>query len=432
MTFCCRKIGMMRSTLFLCLCFSGFVCAVLPADDGWVRRRGQYIELVTDLESSQEADRLVASFDAAVTQWVEFWQIDQFDLSSFRVSAFVMRDEGAFRQAGFIPPEVPDFNFGYAMGKKIWIKAQQSEYYTRHLALHEGVHAFMFAAFNGAGATWFQEGTAECLALHRNFGRSIGINVMPLTREEVPYWGRFKRMEQLRNESQVPTLKSVLGYKPNLLGDVGAYSWSWALVAMLDAYPEYRGDLLELGAKGFKRGPGFNRHFMMAFQSEWPILLARWQMMCHDLDYGFEWERERIEIGMNDPLWRGQPLKVQVSADQGWQSAGVRVPGGVKMRLRPSGTVTLANTTRPWVSEPAGITLRYHRGRPMGQLLVCVLPNAPNDAEVYLSEPAVYPLTKEATLEIDSYSWLLFRVNESVGSLSDNQSAFEVNMEVSR
>ena len=68
----------------------------------------------------------------------------------------------------------------------------------------------------------------------------------------------------------------------------------------------------------------------------------------------------------------------------------------------------------------------------MGQLLVCVLPNAPNDAEVYLSEPAVYPLTKEATLEIDSYSWLLFRVNESVGSLSDNQSAFEVNMEVSR
>ena len=64
-----------------------------------------------------------------------------------------MRNEATFRSHGLIPIQVPDFNFGYALNQQIWIKAQPSEYYTRHLVLHEGVHAYMFDAFGGAEST---------------------------------------------------------------------------------------------------------------------------------------------------------------------------------------------------------------------------------------------------------------------------------------
>ena len=38
-----------------------------------IERGGRFIQLTTDLESPQEADTLVASFDAAVLEWIKFW-----------------------------------------------------------------------------------------------------------------------------------------------------------------------------------------------------------------------------------------------------------------------------------------------------------------------------------------------------------------------
>ena len=421
---------MIRSILFLLMMILAIFVQSAKAADGLIQREGKYLSLITDLESADEIDNIVSTFDHAVTQWVDFFGEPFFNPAEFRVQACVMRDEAKFRREDLIPSAVPSFQFGYALNQKIWVKAQDSEYYTRHLVLHEGVHSFMFTAFDGAGPTWFQEGTAELLSLHEDVGLLTKVNRIPKSREQVPYWGRFKRMDQLRELSEVPTIEAVMRYQPNLIGDVGAYSWSWALVELFQGYPEYATNLKESARSGSTRGPRFNREFTRILQDQWPIISARWRLMCHDLDYGFDWNRERVDLSIEDTAWRGNPVEYKVAANRGWQSIGVRVPGGIKVRLQPEGSITLAETTRPWISEPAGITLEYHDERPLGQLLVCILPNAFSASDSYLEPLEIHAVDQVTDLQIDQYSWLLFRVNDDVGSLSDNQGEYKVTVSV--
>ena len=147
--------------------------------------------------------------------------------------------------------------------------------------------------------------------------------------------------------------------------------------------------------------------------------------MCQDLDYGFDWSRERIEISEKDPLWDDQPIKLQVRADRGWQSTGVRFAPHTRLKLQPSGSITLAPQPKPWLSEPAGVTIEYHRGRPLGQLLACVLPNATPAGEK-LVPLQIIPIDKETAITIDKHSWLLLRVNDAVGQLADNTGAYKL------
>ena len=391
-----------------------------------IEREGRFIRLTTDLESPQEADILVASFDAAALEWLKFWQLPEKVLADWRVDACVMREISTFRQQGLIPEHVPDFPFGYASGNRIWVRAQQSEYYTRHLLLHEGVHALMFFHFGGAGPTWFMEGTAELLATHSGQNQAVRINQIPASREDTPYWGRFKLMKQLRKETVVPTLEAVMGYQPNLRGDVASYGWSWSAAMMLHAYPEYRDAFFSAATNGRDSSPAFNRKLRKDLAGQWPILAARWQLMCHELDYGFDWLRERVELSVRDPQWDGRPLEFRVSANQGWQSIGVRVPGKAKIKVSASGRVTLADQPKPWTSEPTGITFQYHRGRPLGELTACVLPNAVDRQAKTLHPLDVRYIGQEATLDIAQFSWLLLRVNDDVGSLADNTGEYKV------
>jgi hypothetical protein len=408
----------------LALTPAGFSGVALAAE--LLQREGRFIRLTTDLESAEEADTLVTSFDAAAGQWNQFWNLPDDALATWKVDAYVIRDKAEFKRQGLIPPRVPDFPFGYALGNKIWVLAQQSEYYTRHLLLHEGVHCLAFYAFGGAGPTWYREGTAELLSTHRGKGAGLKINQIPATRDEVPYWGRFKRLTQLREQSAVPTLATVMRYKPDLRGDVGVYGWSWAAAMMLHAYPESRDAFVDAAGIGRDDGGGFNRRLQQGLSKQWPALAARWRLHCHDLDYGFDWSRERVALAANDPVWDGRTIRTEVAAGQGWQSIGVRVPRGQRIQLTASGQITLAPTPKPWISEPAGITFQYHRGRPLGQLLVCVLPNAIDPHWRVLPPLDVRPLEQPTTLEIPQYSWLLMRVNDGVSELSDNTGHYDV------
>jgi hypothetical protein len=396
------------------------------ADDSLRRLKGQFLQLTTDLESQVEAQRLVDSFDAAVPQWIGFWNLAEADLTGFRVDAFVMRDKSRFEREGLIPANVPDFPFGYAMGQQLWVHAQPSEYYTRHLTLHEGVHCFAFAAFNGAGPTWFQEGTAELLSTHQGVGPELKVNRIPARREDVPYWGRFTLMNSLREQGKMPSLSAVMGYQPDLRGDVQTYGWSWAANMLLDAYPEYHDALLTAARQGEVTGPGFNRQLQQSLLDHWPILLSRWRVMCHELDYGFDWSRERVALSTKDPVWSGKPITVEVAADRGWQSIGVRVPRGSRLQFGASGEVILATTTKPWNSQPAGITYEFHRGRPLGQLLACLLPNAVDPEDLATEPLPIHNVSEGQVLQVPEFSWLLLRVNDAVSQLGDNEGSYRV------
>ena len=393
-----------------------------------IERSGQHIRLLTDLESAAEAESLVASFDAAVPQWAAFWQLPADAVAGWKVEACVMREASLFRSRGLLPDHIPNFPFGYAYNDSVWVLAQPSEYYTRHLLLHEGVHSLAFSQFGGAGPTWFMEGSAELLATHQGIADKIQVNRIPPDRESAPYWGRFKLIKQLRQEQKVPSLEAVMRYAPSLSGNVATYGWSWAASMLLSEYPEYRDAFIDAARNGKLKPPRFNRDlYQRISQKQWPVLAARWRVMCRDLDYGFDWSRERLAISVDDPLRDSGSVQMTIAADRGWQSAGIRVPPGTRIDVEAAGQIVLDTEPKPWISHPTGVTIQYHRGRPLGQLLACVLPNASGGSE-RLESLDVVAINHKATLLIDQYSWVLFRVNDAVGDLENNSGAFEVRL----
>ncbi len=147
--------------------------------------------------------------------------------------------------------------------------------------------------------------------------------------------------------------------------------------------------------------------------------------MCQNLDYGFDWDIERIEISERDPIWNGDPISLDVKSNRGWQSIGVRIPPGSSIKLTAMGTVTLADQPKPWTSEPEGITYQYNRGRPIGQLVARVLPNATVKSGL-LPELTTQTVGKQTTIEVGQFSWLLLRVNDSVADQADNSGHYRV------
>ena len=273
------------------------------------------------------------------------------------------------------------------------------------------------------------EGTAEMLAVHSGSGSQTKVNQLPINRESVPYWGRFKVMSQSRDAKTIPSLSTVLGYPRDLQSDVESYGWSWAATMLLHQYPDTRGVFLKAARKGDRSDAVFNNDLRRELQINWPVVAARWRLMCHDIDYGFDWPAEQVTISMNDQVWDGKELSIDVQANRGWQSIGVRLSPGMKLNVAPSGNCTLADQPKPWTSQPPGVTIRYHAGRPLGQLLACLLTNPPsNDANSAAALPPlqVASITRASQIPIKENCWLLFRVNDALGELADNQGSYQL------
>ena len=385
--------------------------------------RGEHITLKADFGSQEFLRELVQSFDAAVPQWEMFWQLPPGTLNSWRVDAFVMDDADRFRRSGDLPSHLR-FPFGYAVGNNLWVLRQQSEYYTRHLLLHEGAHSLAIHQFGSTGPSWYAEGTAEMLGLHQGVGNKVKINIVPASRDPFPFWGRFKRLQQSRQLGQTPTIDQVLAYPTDLRSDVEAYGWSWLAAMMFTQYDDTRPHFLQAARIG-TGSAAFNSSFRKPLQPQWPIVQARWRLLAQSIDYGFQWQREKVDLSMKDPGWQDDESEGRVFADQGWQSTGVRYAPGMRLSLQPSGRCVLADQPKPWSSEPAGITIHYAYGRPLGQLLVCVLPNVTSELQALkpLDIAAVEPGME---IEIKQHCWLLFRVNDYLGDLSNNRGEYHV------
>ncbi len=417
---------------FSWLLSGGIACVGLADDSGagqLIHRSGKHIKLTTDIDDVDAINDLISAFDASVGQWESFWKFPAGTLDQFQVDACVIGDKAIFMQQGLIPPSVPNFPFGYALGNRVWVIAQDSPYYTRHLLLHEGAHALAYDRFGGTGPSWFMEGTAEMLAVHQGAGRKTIINQVPNNRESVPYWGRFKVLQHSRQAKKIPSLATVMAYPRDLKSDVESYGWSWAATMMLYEYPDTRDAFFTAAKHGTLSDAVFNNDLRRSLQNDWPVITARWRLMCHDLDYGFDWPRERVSLSMNDRNWDGRDLLINVMADRGWQSIGVRLAAGMKLNVTPAGQCTLAKHPKPWTSTPTGVTIRYQGGRPLGQLLACLVPNTPaNDQSkpVTILPLQVAAITRAARIPIKENCWLLFRVNDAPGELSDNQGSYQL------
>ncbi|MEL6107990.1 MAG: hypothetical protein AAFU85_18345 [Planctomycetota bacterium] len=392
--------------------------------------KGKHIVLRADTGSQESLRELVQAFDTAVPQWADFWGLSPSVLRNWRVDACLMTDVDRFRESGDLPRDI-EVPFGYALGNDVWVRKQSSDYYTRHLLLHEGVHALAINLFGGTGPSWYAEGIAELLSVHQEKGTRVLINRVPRTREEVPFWGRFKLMAGRRGVGGIPTIDRVLSYPLDLKSDVESYGWSWAAAMLLTEYPEYRSGFLDAAKNGEDRTIAFTKSLRDRLRTQWPIIQARWRLLTETLDYGFDWERERTELSMKDPLWDGTEIASTVTANQGWQSLGVRFAPGTRLVLRAGGRCTLADQPKPWISEPAGITIEYADGRPLGQLLLAKLPNATTETKQLQPLP-VGAVEGNLEIEIKQHCWLVFRINDHLGRRGDNRGGYSITVNRSR
>jgi len=184
-------------------------------------------------------------------------------------------------------------------------------------------------------------------------------------------------------------------------------------------YPEYRAELTTASSQMQSTAGEFTRDFRNALQDQWPVVRGRWHLLLEDFDYGYDMRRNRIDWEADQPAWDRQPRQVAIAAARGWQSAGVRVAAGTKLNVTAAGRYSLGTQPRPWVCEPQGVTVRYHRGRPLGVILAALVPQRAADSNI-LPPLQIETIGRGTSFVVRQDSWLLFRIGDDPSQLADN------------
>ncbi len=463
----------------LALIFIFAVSAIFPAyatiasDDaraeaeGIRKLSGKRLTLYTDL-SGAEIDRLPAVFDRAFPQWCRYFGIDENRHADWRLTGFLMKDKARFTSTGFLPADLPPFPHGYSRGSRLWLYEQPSDYYRRHLLLHEGTHGFMNTLLGSCGPPWYMEGLAEYLGTHRLQDGRLTLGYMPRDREETPEWGRIRIIQDAVAQRRALRLDDVINMPPTAHRTTEPYAWCWAVVTLLDRHPRYQKRFRRMVQ--FVRERDFNARFRRLFADDWRELCEEWQLMIVGMEYGYDVARCAIDFtpAKASPLLLGEgPGKISprplgegpgvraVAADRGWQNSGLRLESGKTYRLTASGRYKIATSSpRPlgegpdkisplplgegqgvradvspkpkvWWCEPGGVSIRYYKGRPLGILLAAVRPDDPPPGSTSaLLRPTVIGLG--ATITPAESGTLFLKINDSPGELHDNAGRLKV------
>ncbi len=375
---------------------------------------GRHLQLYTDLPASNAVDELPLVFDAAVVQWAKYFGLAEQQVAHWRMQGFLIQDRAKFRALKLLPDARPEFENGFSQGHELWLAEQPSDYYRRHLLLHEGTHGFMYTQLGAAGPGWYMEGMAELLGTHRWEGGQLVLDSMPASREEVPMWGRIKRIREASRAGRALQLQAVLQLGNRRALTTDQYAWCWGLCRFLDSHPRWQSKFRQLPrhVADFE----FNERFYELFENV--PLENEWNAFVATLDYGYDAERmAMVHVAANEDSQEGT---IEISADRGWQATGWKLRAGQQYQITATGRFQIARDSEPWPCEPGGVTLVYHEGKPLGMLLGA-FQFAAGDT---FSEPMPLGLTSMLTLEKDAELYL--RVNDSPARLSDNRGKLRV------
>ena len=388
---------------------------------------GRFVTLYTDLEADPEVDQLPQVFDAAVPIWRQYFETPVERTRGWRINAFLMKSDAAFRTCGALGPTVPRFPNGFSIGRTLWMYEQPTAYYRRHLLLHEGTHAFMNTLLEGAGPPWYMEGVAELLATHQWIDGKLLAPFFPQRREQTPHWGRIKIVQDTLAAGRGMRLSGIMNYSPRAHLENEPYGWCWAAAAFLNQHPAYRQAFAELRGQLSHQPAEFNAHLPRKLGPEqWNRLLLEWQWYAMNLDYGYDVPREAIVFRRTAPL--AAPVQVVVAADRGWQSSGIRLEAGQGCRISAEGKFQVAKTSKPWLSEAGGVTIQYHDRRPLGMLLAAVHDDSlPPKGLTKLCRPQA--IGASGTLTAARAGVLFLRINDHPARRGDNAGTLNVRIE---
>ncbi|MEZ6138222.1 MAG: DUF1570 domain-containing protein, partial [Pirellulaceae bacterium] len=255
---------------------------------GFSAVQGQYIDVITDMPLNDELRGLPAAFDAAMPQWCAAFGMQLSEVADWHVEAYVMLERGRFQAAGFIPPHLPNFAYGFQAGDHLWVTEQPSEYYRRHLLLHEGTHWFMNRRYGSNGPPWLMEGMAELFATHIWDGSELKLNIVPQSNTQVPYWGRVTIIQKQLADGTAPSLEDILRYDNTAHQQVEAYAWSWAAVLFLRSHPDSRDAFTRMFQQPMRDDPSLTRWLFAELRDQWPRLRGQWPAFAQELEYGYD------------------------------------------------------------------------------------------------------------------------------------------------
>jgi len=382
----------------------------------------RHLVLYTDLPPSEPIDVLPKIFDQAFPQWCAYFGVDPVEHADWQMTGFLMKERPPFEEAGVLPRSLPPFPHGYARNYELWLYDQPSDYYRRHLLLHEGTHGFMNSLLRSCGPPWYMEGMAELMGTHRWEDGRLTMGTMPATREEVPMWGRIKIVRDLFDERRARRLIEVIHYSRQAHRENEAYAWSWAAAALLDGHPRYRARFRALPKLVLK--PDFSDRFLRLMGDDRDSLAEEWQIFVADLEYGYDVAKTAVDFASGQPLGEGG-VTVTIAADRGWQNSGVQLQANVPYRLRAEGRYQVADRPQIWWCEPNGVSIRFWRGRPLGLLLGAVHSDGPwTGGPSPLIRPGAIGLG--TTLTPERTGTLFLRINDSGAELGDNAGTLTV------
>lgn len=399
-----------------------------PLPTGFQRLSGQYVEIITDLPLSEEIQQLPKVFDAAIPTWCRVFDMTLAEVADWRGTVYVMLDRGRFQSAGLIPDHLPNFPFGFQFGNQMWLTEQPSAYYRRHLMLHEGTHWFMNRKYGENGPPWLMEGMAEWLGTHRwnAANQQLVMGVIPSNKREVPYWGRLSLIQDQLASGIAPSLETIMRYDNTAHQHVDAYAWSWAVVLFLQSHPNTKASFQALLKRPMHADSRLTRWLFGRLRDDWPYLRQEWNAMLSDLDYGYDLSRGFARITRDAAAKHAEPFEIDTS--QSWQASGICVRTGEKIKITAGGQFVVGRVPDDWVCYPDGVTLQYHRGQPLGRLMMAVL--APIRGEPpfssFVSSTAV---GAELVWTATNDGELHFRVNEAGSGLSDNEGKVRIAIE---
>ena len=201
------------------------------------------------------------------------------------------------------------------------------------------------------------------------------------------------------------------------------YAWSWALCTFLATHPataeEYRTVCQQWDTAQFQRT------FHQFWTRHKTVIDSDWELFRESLCYGFDLPRGATTRGEATPLATGASREVKLLADHGWQGTGIAVRAGQSIHISATGRVTLHQTTQPWVSEPAGISIRYSEGRPIGRLLAAVQRSTPAPSGP-VRHWQFFDIAAGTTLKVAEAGTLYLRVNDRWNELADNTGEYRV------
>jgi hypothetical protein len=391
--------------------------------------KSKHLTLCTDLPPSPEIDRLPEMFDRAVLEYCRFFGVDPKHCTTWHMRGCLIDDVEKFRAADLLGPFPTQLN-GYSVDDRLWVLEQKSDYFRRHLILHEGVHGFMNFMFGSCGPEWYMESTAEYLATHRWENGRLELGIMP---ENTGALSGRRRIEILKDDITSGNRKTAdrVIRSPVRQGEPPVdYAWAWAFGYLLDRHPQYHDVYRDMARWLTFRD--FSNRFYLQLADHWGALQIDWLCLRDALDYGYDVPRMVLNPQPGKPL--ESPMAFEVDASRGWQNTGVILEAGQTYHLTANGRYQMDDSPKVWYAEPNGVTLRYHKGQPIGLLLGAIVPGGLFDTEEEISPnalPFLSPILigSERELTPEQSGTLYLRINDSPAALDDNKGTCHVVIE---